>query len=268
MTLESDELFRRTYKLDSILQTDRVNVGLPAGDQRAQLLRRQRLSLRRPVPGRRPPPPTPTCIPVIDYNYILGTPVLGGQLSFTAHARAMTRNRRHRQQPRGRCRGLEAQDDRSHRSGVDAVRQLRAAISTASGTRTTPITPAPILPTTPSCVARRAAGLLYSYPFVAHTGSASHVIEPTAQIIVRPNSVRSAHAAGRGRAQPGVRRHAAVRHRPVLRLRPVSRRARAPTSVCSTRCRPSAGSSPASWSARACTWRATTPSPTRLASRA
>jgi LPS-assembly protein len=31
--------------------------------------------------------------------------------------------------------------------------------------------------------------MLYSYPFVAHTGSASHVIEPTAQIIVRPNYV-------------------------------------------------------------------------------
>ena len=29
--------------------------------------------------------------------------------------------------------------------------------------------------------------LTYSYPFVAHTRSATHVIEPTAQIIVRPN---------------------------------------------------------------------------------
>jgi LPS-assembly protein len=34
-----------------------------------------------------------------------------------------------------------------------------------------------------------AGGVLYSYPFVAHIGSASHVIEPTAQIIVRPNTV-------------------------------------------------------------------------------
>ena len=34
-----------------------------------------------------------------------------------------------------------------------------------------------------------AAGMLYSYPFVAHTASASHVIEPTAQIIVRQNKV-------------------------------------------------------------------------------
>jgi LPS-assembly protein len=30
-------------------------------------------------------------------------------------------------------------------------------------------------------------GLLYSYPFVAHTALATHVIEPTAQLIARPN---------------------------------------------------------------------------------
>ena len=34
-----------------------------------------------------------------------------------------------------------------------------------------------------------AAGLLYSYPFVTHTADASHVIAPTAQIIVRQNKV-------------------------------------------------------------------------------
>jgi LPS-assembly protein len=33
------------------------------------------------------------------------------------------------------------------------------------------------------------AGLTYSYPFVAHTKNATHILEPTAQIIVRPNSV-------------------------------------------------------------------------------
>jgi LPS-assembly protein len=32
-------------------------------------------------------------------------------------------------------------------------------------------------------------GVLYSYPFVAHSGWASHVFEPTAQVVVRPNSI-------------------------------------------------------------------------------
>jgi LPS-assembly protein len=34
-----------------------------------------------------------------------------------------------------------------------------------------------------------AAGFVYSYPFVAHTATASHIIEPTAQIIARQNRV-------------------------------------------------------------------------------
>jgi LPS-assembly protein len=34
-----------------------------------------------------------------------------------------------------------------------------------------------------------AGGLMYSYPFVAHTSFGSHVIEPTAQLIVRQNQV-------------------------------------------------------------------------------
>jgi len=33
------------------------------------------------------------------------------------------------------------------------------------------------------------AGMLYSFPFVAHAGWASHIFEPTAQIVVRPNRV-------------------------------------------------------------------------------
>ena len=66
-----------------------------------------------------------------------------------------------------------------------------------------------------------AAGVLYSYPFVAHTASASHVIAPTAQIIARPNKRRPAQPAGRGRQEPHLRRHAAVRHRQVLGLRPL-----------------------------------------------
>ena len=33
------------------------------------------------------------------------------------------------------------------------------------------------------------AGLLYSFPFVAHSGWASHIFEPTAQVVVRPNRI-------------------------------------------------------------------------------
>ena len=42
---------------------------------------------------------------------------------------------------------------------------------------------------------------------MAHTRLASHVIEPTAQIIVRPNRIDQRRTAGRGCQEPGVRRH-------------------------------------------------------------
>ena len=91
VTLESDELFRRTYKLDSILQTDRVNVAYLQGISErnyfaANFYHFGGLFLTDDVVA------TSYVHPVIDYNYILGTPVLGGQLSFTAHARALTRS--------------------------------------------------------------------------------------------------------------------------------------------------------------------------------
>ena len=102
--------------------------------------------------------------------------------------------------------------------------------------------------------------MLYSYPFVAHTGWASHVFEPTAQIIVRPNRVDQRRAARRGRQEPGVRRHAAVRHRQVLGLRPLrdrhARQRRHAVHLPGQQRR----STPARCSARAYTSPATTPS--------
>src|SRR5690606_31784093 len=91
VTLESDESFRRTYKLDSILQEDRVNVGYLQG-----LSDRNYLAANLYHFGGLFVEDTNVANsyvhPVIDYNYIWGAPVLGGQLSFNGHARAMTRN--------------------------------------------------------------------------------------------------------------------------------------------------------------------------------
>ena len=65
---------------------------------------------------------------------------------------------------------------------------MRAATSTATATRVDPTTLKPI-PDDTVLRGVAAAGVLYSYPFVAHTASASHVIAPTAQIITRQNQV-------------------------------------------------------------------------------
>jgi LPS-assembly protein len=186
VTLESDESFRRTYKLDSILQTDRVNVAYLQGISErnyfsASFYQFGGLFLNDAVANS-------YVHPVIDYSYILGTPVLGGQLSFIAHARALTRS---------------DGADNSHfvlqadwkRKMIDPIGQVWTPFASFRGdvyswaNMLDPQNPGTPLPDDTVTRAMAVAGLTYSYPFVAHTSTATHVVAPTAQIIVRPNSI-------------------------------------------------------------------------------
>ncbi len=90
VTLESDDTFRRFYGFDDILQTDRVNNGFLVGisDRNyfgANLYHFGGLQFTDTDSAKS------RVHPVIDYNYIVGAPVIGGELAFNGHARAMTR---------------------------------------------------------------------------------------------------------------------------------------------------------------------------------
>ena len=90
VTIDSDDTFRRFYQLDPILQTDRVNtVYLQGMSGRnyfgAKLYQFGGLLLTDT------PYSNSWVHPVIDYNYILGQPVLGGELSFNMHVRSLSR---------------------------------------------------------------------------------------------------------------------------------------------------------------------------------
>src|SRR5262245_11552994 len=186
VTAESDESFRRFYQLDPILQTDRVNtVYLQGMSDRnyfsAKLYQFGGLLLTDT------PYSNAWVHPVIDYNYILGAPVLGGELSFTAHARSMSRS-----DSTDTNRAVVEANWR--RQMIDPVGQVwtpfahvRGDVFNYSDARD-PVTLAP-LPSDTVLRGVAATGVLYSYPFVAHTGFASHVIAPTAQIIARQNSI-------------------------------------------------------------------------------
>jgi LPS-assembly protein len=184
VTIDSDDAFRRFYRLDPILQTDRVNtVYLQGMSDRnylsAKLYQFGGLLL------------TDTFYsdswvhPVIDYNYVVGAPVLGGELSFTGHARSMSRND-------GTDSNRAVVEANWRRKIVDPIGQVWTPFGSARGDiynyaqARDPDTLAPI-PDDTVFRGVAAGGLLYSYPFVAHTAFASHVIEPTAQIIVRQN---------------------------------------------------------------------------------
>jgi LPS-assembly protein len=184
VTVESDESFRRFYQLDPILQSDRVNtIYLQGMSDRnyfaAKLYQFGGLLL------------TDTAYsnawvhPVIDYNYIFGAPVLGGELGFNLHARSMTRN----DSTDTNRAVLEAN---WRRQMIDPIGQVWTPFGHVRGDvfnyadAKDPVTLAP-LPSDTVLRGVAATGVLYSYPFVTHTASASHVLAPTAQIIVRQN---------------------------------------------------------------------------------
>jgi len=187
VTIESDESFRRTYKLDPIIQTDRVNVAYLQG-----LSDRNYFGMNFYHFGGLLLDDTNLASsyvhPVIDYNYIVGSPVLGGELSFNMHARSLTR-------PDGTDTSRLVAEATWQRKLIDPIGQVwtpfvnvRGDVYSWSDAKnpndgTTPIPDDTVL--------RGLAtfGMTYSYPFVAHTASASHIIEPTAQIIYRPNRV-------------------------------------------------------------------------------
>ncbi len=187
ITLESDEAFRRDYRLDPIIQTDRVNVAYLQGISERNyfganlyhfgglLIDDTSISNSR-------------VHPVIDYNYIWGNPVAGGELSFKAHTRAMTRTD-------GTDTTLAVAEANWRRKMIDPVGQvwtpfgnLRGDIYSWANARDT-TDPTKFIPDDTIVRGMATGGVLYSYPFVAHTGWATHVFEPTAQVIVRPNSI-------------------------------------------------------------------------------
>jgi LPS-assembly protein len=186
ITAESDESFRRFYKLDSMLQTDRVNTVYLQG-----MSERNYFAAKFYQFGGLLLTDTPYANswvhPVIDYNYIVGTPVLGGELSFTGHARSMTRSD-------STDTSRLVMEANWRRKMIDPIGQVFTPFAHASGdvySYTDARDPVTLQPIPDNTVLRgvAAAGVLYSYPFVAHTASASHVFEPTAQIIARQNRV-------------------------------------------------------------------------------
>src|SRR5262249_21322687 len=177
VTLDSDASLRRFYQLDSILQTERVNtVYLQGMSDRnyfgAKLYQFGGLLLTDA------PYPNTWVHPVIDYNYIVGSPVLGGELSFTGHARSMTSSD-------GTASNVAVLEANWRRKMIDPIGEVWTPFANVRGeiyNFNGGIDPITLGPTSDNTVALGlgAAGLLYSYPFVAHTSFGSHVIEPTA----------------------------------------------------------------------------------------
>ena len=186
ITLESDDTFRRFYRLDGILQTDRINTVYLEGISERNyfgvklyhfggLLLQDNSATHSRV------------APVIDYNYIFDKPVAGGELSFNANAVNLTRQN-------GTDSARASVDANWRRKLIDPAGMVWTPFLSgrADVTRTSNAFDSDrnVVFDETATRAMATVGGTWSYPFVAHTADASHVIAPTAQILVRPARVQ------------------------------------------------------------------------------
>jgi LPS-assembly protein len=187
---ETDDTFRRVYNIDSKLRTDRVAQVYLEG-----LADRNYFSTRLYNTGGLEfydkPISEAWVLPVVDYDYILKQPIIGGELSFNSNLTSLTAN--------------DAPDSTRFTSEVNWRRQMIDPI----GEVFTPFgqlrgdaydvsnftDPDNGLPADGGTVRGNAlGGIEYRYPFLATTGSVAHIVEPVGQIIARPNSIGNQQA--------------------------------------------------------------------------
>ncbi len=189
----TDDTFRRFYNLDSKIKTDRVDQVFLEG-----LHDRNYLSTRfystDSLLFTDEPFSDATVYPIIDYDYIVRNPIIGGELSFNSNVMVFSN------QDNVRSDRLisEANWRRQMIDGIGEVYtpffQLRGDLYNVSGVSSNSLVGTEDLvgkDPDNGFVARgnAIAGFEYRYPFVATTGSVTHVVEPIGQVIARPNSV-------------------------------------------------------------------------------
>lgn len=198
VTVESDDDFRRFYKLDNILLTDRVNQIFLTGQSD-----RNYFSMRGYHFGGLLLSDTHQAAsythPIIDYNYVFADPVLGGELKWDTNALSFTRFD-------GATSPFGAGATRTQDiNRVTTELKWRRRFTDAIGISYTPFgnLRGDIFqfndfndPETGALVANdttvrgiAAGGATVSYPWVATTANASHIIEPIGQIVARQASV-------------------------------------------------------------------------------
>ena len=188
-----DDTFRRFYNLDSRLKTDRVSQiyleGLHDRNYMATRFYNTQSLLFSDEPFS-----DATVFPIIDYDYIVKNPIVGGELSFNSNAMVFSNKD-----------GVDSNrlivESNWRRQMIDGIgevftpfAQLRGDIYGVGGVDNQGLNGSPdFVSETPDngAILRGNAlgGIEYRYPWMASTGSVTHVFEPIGQIIVRPNSL-------------------------------------------------------------------------------
>ena len=144
----------------------------------------------------------PFVLPVIDYDYVFGDPIVGGELSLTSNFTSLTRAETDAFQFNGvdRFRGIDGTFSRWSMKG-----EWRRTFIDPLGQKFTPFAfmrgdlfflasaDKNVNALTGESFVGRAmpgAGLEYSYPFIVTFDGGNQIIEPVAQVIVRPDEQR------------------------------------------------------------------------------
>jgi LPS-assembly protein len=193
ITAVTDDTFRRFYNLDSRIKTDDVSQIYFEG-----LHDRNYISTRfystQSLLFTDEPFSDATVYPIIDYDYIVKNPIIGGELSFNSNVMAFT-NKDNVDSDRLI---VEGNWRRQMIDGIGEVftpfGQLRGDIYNVSGVNGAGVNGSEDLVTKQpdnGFVARgdAIAGMEYRYPFIAATGPVTHIFEPIGQIIARNSSV-------------------------------------------------------------------------------
>ena len=198
ITVESDDTFRRFYKLDNILETDRVNSIYLTG-----LSEHNHLSVRGYQFGGLQFDDSDVdesrVHPIVDWNYVVGTPIIGGEFSWNVNGLSFSRDLTFVDangvtQDVGTTVQRVVADVNWRRRIVDPIGITYTPFANLRGdiiTFDNAVDPVENLFIDDTTVTRgvASAGLIASYPWLARTSTASHVIEPIGQIIARTGSV-------------------------------------------------------------------------------
>jgi LPS-assembly protein len=189
---ETDETFRRFYNLDSRLKTDRVSQIYLEG-----LHDRNYASMRfyntQSLLFTDEPFSDSTVFPIIDYDYIVNRPIIGGELSYNSNVMVF-------QNQDGINSNRLIVEANWRRQMIDGIGQvftpfarLRGDIYGVSGLQEGLDSSEDFVDDEEegeSAILRGVAlgGIEYRYPFVASSGPVTHVVEPIGQIIARPDT--------------------------------------------------------------------------------
>ena len=209
---ETDKAFRQFYRLDNVLQKDRINTFYLNGRSERNFFGVTMYHVGGLVLNERldttPPGTLPSSIvanlsqsapsrvlPVVDYNYVFNNPVLGGELRFNANAVSYWQDLTFvdgvgaTRRADGNANRVTA-DIGWRRTLTDAIGQTFTPFASLRGDVTTfreTVDPITRQVQAEETVARGvySAGLLYAYPWVMPTAGAVHTVEPIGQVIAR-----------------------------------------------------------------------------------